>query len=293
MEKKGTITVQFILNDDEIKADVAPEMSLMRYLRDEMDLKGTKNGCETGHCGTCSVIIDGKVRRACLVKMKRVDGVHVETIENLSKDGTLHPLQQAFIETGAVQCGFCTPGMIMAGKALLDKNPNPDLSEIKSALTVNRNLCRCTGYVSILDAVQLAARRISHGAEGGIEEAAQAILINPQLKDEYIKKVTGSCHGSNPKKMIEDWHSDIMAQKKDPAIMSFHNIEFITILAICLYFISSLSIILYPITLGVFVHFICDKVWDFATKEHEKKRYWSIILWLISKIKKSGGPAGV
>ena len=193
MKKNAAIPIQLIVNDEEVRRQITPDMNLLQFLRMELGLKGTKNGCETGHCGSCSVILDGKVRRACLVKMKRLEGAHVETIEGLSKDGVLHPLQQAFIETGAVQCGFCTPGMIMAGKALLDSNPNPNPDEIKAALTLNRNLCRCTGYVSIIEAIQLAARRMTDRADEEILPTARHILSNPQLKNEYTNKVTGSC----------------------------------------------------------------------------------------------------
>jgi aldehyde oxidoreductase len=193
MEKNGFITVHFAVNDEHIRADVRPEMNLLQFLRNEIGLRGTKNGCESGHCGSCTVIMDGKARRACLIKMKSVDGSEVETIEGLSKNGVLHPLQQAFIETGAVQCGFCTPGMIMAGKALLDENPNPTEDEIKAALMVNRNLCRCTGYVSIIEAIQLAARRIAKRIEDETLPSVRTLLSNPQLKGEYTKKVTGTC----------------------------------------------------------------------------------------------------
>jgi len=161
MKMKDLIPVQIVVNDNEVKADVPPDMNLMQFLRRELGLVGTKNGCESGHCGTCTVIIDGEARRACLVKMKKVNGAKIETIEGLSKNGDLHPLQQAFIETGAVQCGYCTPGMIMTAKALLDSNSNPSLDEIKAALKNNRNLCRCTGYVPILEAIQLAAERMA------------------------------------------------------------------------------------------------------------------------------------
>jgi carbon-monoxide dehydrogenase small subunit len=112
-------------------------MTLLRFLRDRMNLMGSKDGCSTGHCGACMVILGGKATRACLVKMAKIDQTRVETIEGLAKDGNLHPIQQAFVEKGAVQCGFCTPGMIMTAKALLDANPHPALGEIKKVLTQN------------------------------------------------------------------------------------------------------------------------------------------------------------
>ena len=154
MKNKEFISVQFEVNEIEVKVTVPPDMNLMQFLRKEMGLVGTKNGCESGHCGTCTVIVNGSARRACLVKMKKVENARVLTIEGLAKNGDLHLLQQAFIETGAVQCGYCTPGMIMTGKALLDANPNPTTDEIKVALANNRNLCRCTGYVSIIEAIR-------------------------------------------------------------------------------------------------------------------------------------------
>ncbi len=155
------IPIEFSVNGKTIQARVTAKQSLLRYLRDELGLMGTKDGCSNGHCGACSVIIDGKVTRSCLVRVSRLEGAKVETIEGLAEDGTLDPIQQSFIDAGAIQCGFCTPGMIMSTKALLDANPNPEEEEIKKHLTQNRNLCRCTGYVNILHAIRLAAERRS------------------------------------------------------------------------------------------------------------------------------------
>jgi len=155
------VSIRLVVNGQELESKVSPDLSLMRYLRDGLRLTGTKNGCEQGHCGTCTVILDGKAVRSCIVKMSRVDGSSVETIESLARDGKLHPLQYAFLEEGAVQCGFCTPGMIMAAKALLDANPSPSEEEIRSAL--EHNLCRCTGYTSIVKAVKRAAQLIASG----------------------------------------------------------------------------------------------------------------------------------
>ncbi len=128
------------------------------FLRDDLKMTGTKNGCSTGHCGACTVLINGKAQRACLVKMPRVAGTEVETIEHLTANGSLHPLQRAFMHAGAVQCGFCTPGMIMSAKGLLNENPNPSAEEIKTHLTKNKNHCRCTGYVKIIEAIQLGCQ---------------------------------------------------------------------------------------------------------------------------------------
>jgi CO/xanthine dehydrogenase Mo-binding subunit/aerobic-type carbon monoxide dehydrogenase small subunit (CoxS/CutS family) len=191
-EKKEMIAVKFKVNGKDVEAVVPEGMLLLHYLRTELKLFGTKNGCSTGHCGTCTVIMDGKARRACLIRVSKVNGAQIETIEALSQDGTLHPLQQAFIETNAAQCGFCTPGMIMTAKALLDVNPRPSREEILKALTSNNNLCRCTGYVAILDAVQLAAERIQAAGQADILPEAAVLYSNPQLRQRAIDKTTGS-----------------------------------------------------------------------------------------------------
>jgi aldehyde oxidoreductase len=168
MKKLMNTTVELTVNGQKISADASSEMTLLRFLRDKLGLTGPKDGCSSGHCGACTVILNGKATRACLVKMDmpRVKGAKIETIEGLVKDGRLHPLQAAFIEHGAVQCGFCIPGMIMTAKALLDSNPRPSRDEIKAALTRNRNMCRCTGYVKIIDATQAAAEWLAEGQEG-------------------------------------------------------------------------------------------------------------------------------
>ena len=152
------ITVEFTVNGQAIRTTVPDNMTLLRFLRDELRLTGAKDGCSSGHCGTCTVIMNAKNTRACLVKMSRVNGATIETIEGLRRNGQLHPIQQAFIQAGAVQCGFCTTGVIMSVKSLLDRNPEPTLEEVKTHLTKNNNICRCTGYISIFDAVQLASR---------------------------------------------------------------------------------------------------------------------------------------
>jgi len=157
MEKK-TITLN--VNGKDVIAEVDGNQTLLRYLRDDLGLMGAKNGCSSGHCGACTVLVDGKAKRSCLLRMKKLDGSRILTIEGLAQNGDLHPLQQAFAEKGATQCGFCTPGMILTAKGLLDVNPNPSADEIKAALVANRNTCRCTGYVKIIEAIQLAAGRM-------------------------------------------------------------------------------------------------------------------------------------
>lgn len=136
--------------------------SLLYALRERMGLPGSKNACEQGECGSCSIYLDGVLICACLVLAAQAEGRSVETVEGLARGDELHPVQDAYIETGAIQCGFCTPGLIMATHELLGRNPEPSDAEIREALS--GNLCRCTGYEKIVDAVRLAARRSSQGA---------------------------------------------------------------------------------------------------------------------------------
>lgn len=154
-----TITV----NGEKMSVEVNPELRLVDFLRDELQLTGTKIGCGKGECGACTVILNGKAVTSCLVPVMRAEGAVVETIEGLAKNGKLHPLQEEFINKGAIQCGFCTPGMIMSAKALLDHNNNPTKEEVKEAL--GGNICRCTGYVKIEEAVLAAAARLREGGE--------------------------------------------------------------------------------------------------------------------------------
>ena len=153
--------ITFFVNGEQAVAEPDRTLTLLDFLRETLRLRGTKNGCATGHCGACTVIIDGKARRACQVRVAKMEGRRVETIEGLARNGRLHPIQSAFVKTGAIQCGFCTPGMIMATKALLDRNPDPGIKDIEKALV--HNLCRCTGYVKIIEAVELAAKAMRTG----------------------------------------------------------------------------------------------------------------------------------
>ncbi len=195
------ITVEFSVNGHPIRSHVSPETTLLRFLRDNLGLTGTKDGCSSGHCGACTVILNGKATRACLVKMgsRRLAGARVETIEGLAPAGKLHPLQAAFVEHGAIQCGFCTSGMLMASKALLDENPQPSPADIKTALTRNRNLCRCTGYVKIVEAIQDAAGRLAAGDPGVAPEIllADELADNPRLRPEAIDLATGATQFSD------------------------------------------------------------------------------------------------
>jgi carbon-monoxide dehydrogenase small subunit len=147
-----------VVNGRRIEAEVDPQSRLLDVLRETLHLTGTKEGCGEGECGACTVLMDGRAVNSCLVPALQAEGGDILTIEGLSDGRTLHPIQQAFVETGAVQCGFCTPGFIMATYALLKDVPAPTDEEILSAL--EGNLCRCTGYSKIVEAVKLAAARM-------------------------------------------------------------------------------------------------------------------------------------
>ena len=149
MEKR---TITFTITDEPVSLEVEPRWTLLRVIRDELRLTGTKEGCGEGDCGTCTVLVDGKAVNSCLILAVDVDGKAITTIEGLARGRELHPLQNAFVEKGAVQCGFCTPGMILSAKVLLDENPHPSEEEIRSA--ISGNLCRCTGYVKIVEAIR-------------------------------------------------------------------------------------------------------------------------------------------
>lgn len=178
--------VNLQVNGDWHVLDVGEKESLLDVLRERLRLTGTKNGCGEGHCGACTVIVDGKSRRACITRAARLDGSAVWTIESLAQQGHLHPVQQAFVASGAIQCGFCTPGMIMAAKALLDANPHPTQDEIRDAL--RHNLCRCTGYVKIVEAVELAAELMAVGRGG--EQGAAGVGVSA-IRPDAAAKATG------------------------------------------------------------------------------------------------------
>ena len=148
--------IEFILNGQPVRAQARGGQTLLELLREELGLTGVKEGCGAGECGACTVIVDGKALTSCIFPALEVEGAAVTTIEGLAAhDGSLHPLQEAFVQHGAVQCGFCTPGQILSAKALLDFNPHPSEEEIRTAL--EGNLCRCTGYQQIIEAVKAAA----------------------------------------------------------------------------------------------------------------------------------------
>jgi len=150
--------ISFTVNGRSQELEIRPERTLLEVLRDDLGLTGTKHGCDSGECGACTVLIDGEPANSCLVLTPAVRGRHVLTIEGLAEDGKLHPLQQAFIDHGALQCGFCGSGMILSAKALLDRNPSPSRAEVRRGLA--GNLCRCSGYQQIVDAVMDAADRL-------------------------------------------------------------------------------------------------------------------------------------
>jgi carbon-monoxide dehydrogenase small subunit len=165
--------ITFTLNGKETGIDVAPDRRVVDLLREDLGLTGTKEGCGAGECGGCTILIDGESRLSCLMLAAQLEGRSVTTIEGLAEQetGALHPVQEAFIEHGAVQCGFCTPGMVLSAVDLLSRNPNPGREEIRRGLS--GNLCRCTGYVKIVDGVEAAVRkmelrelcRVAHGSE--------------------------------------------------------------------------------------------------------------------------------
>ncbi len=153
---KQLITLR--INGESYEVTVEPRMLLVDVLRENLGLTGTKKACDFGNCGSCTVLIDGKPVLSCLTLAIEAQGKGILTIEGLAKDGQFHPLQQAFIDYGAIQCGFCTPGMLLSAKALLDENPEPTNVEVKEA--ISGNLCRCTGYAKIIKAIETAAQKI-------------------------------------------------------------------------------------------------------------------------------------
>jgi carbon-monoxide dehydrogenase small subunit len=151
--------ISFILNNEKVEVECHPLKSLLQVLREDLNHTEVKNGCEQGECGACTVIINGEATCSCLVPIGQVEGKKVVTIKGLTNETQLHIIQKSFIEEGAVQCGFCTPGLILVTKSLLDKNPNPTDEEIK--LAISGNLCRCTGYIKIFRAIKKSIKLIS------------------------------------------------------------------------------------------------------------------------------------
>ncbi len=149
--------IQFTVNGEPYDIEVPSHHTLLQVLREQLVLTGTKNGCEAGECGACAVLMNGEPVNSCMVLAPEANGATITTIEGLAHDSELDPLQEAFVETGATQCGFCTPGILVNARALLDRNTDPTEEEIREALV--GNLCRCTGYIRIIDAIKIASRQ--------------------------------------------------------------------------------------------------------------------------------------
>lgn len=158
MKRAEKVRVRVTINGEKIDIYCEPSKTLLDLIREDLGLKGTKRGCEIGECGACTIIMDGETVNSCMLLAAQADGSDIITIEGLSDGASLHPIQKSFIEKGAVQCGFCTPGMILSAKALLDKNPEPATEEINYAIA--GNICRCTGYKQIVEAIKYASQLI-------------------------------------------------------------------------------------------------------------------------------------
>lgn len=154
-------TVNFTLNGENVEIDVSPARTLLDVLRNDLNMRGTKNGCESGECGSCTVIMNGKAVTSCLIPIMKAQGAVIETIEGIGTPDNLHPIQKSFVKNNALQCGYCIPGTIMSAKALLDKNPDPAPEEVKAAIA--GNICRCTGYVKMEKAILEAAEEMRKG----------------------------------------------------------------------------------------------------------------------------------
>jgi aerobic-type carbon monoxide dehydrogenase small subunit (CoxS/CutS family) len=153
---KLAVTIQLRVNHVTYEVEVNPTRTLLQVIREDLGLTGAKSGCERGECGACTVLVDGLAVNSCLLPVMEAEGKQIVTIEGLARDGQLHPLQEKFIEVGAIQCGFCTPGMILTAKALLDRNPHPTEDEVRREIA--GNFCRCTGYDKIVEAILAAAK---------------------------------------------------------------------------------------------------------------------------------------
>lgn len=164
-------TITVTVNGGKEYLDVPSNMTLLQMLREKLALTGTKNGCEAGECGACTVLVDGEPMNSCMVLAVEADGREITTVEGLAEDGQLHALQQAFIDHNAVQCGFCTPGMLISAYSLLDRNPHPSEEEVRAALV--GNLCRCTGYLRIIQAVLAAAGKMDAAQTAKTRAAAR------------------------------------------------------------------------------------------------------------------------
>jgi len=158
---RRNVQLNLSVNGETVEASFAPYKTLLEVLREDLALTGTKHGCELGECGACAVLVDGEPQLSCLLLAFECAGRNVETVEGLARGAELHPLQAAFADLGAAQCGYCTPGLLMTAKALLEREPNPSRERIREA--VSGNLCRCTGYQQIFEAIEEAAKRLGAG----------------------------------------------------------------------------------------------------------------------------------
>jgi len=152
------VKVRIKVNGNWVEEETRPDRMLLDFLREDLGLTGTKKGCEEGECGACTIMMNGKTALSCLIPASKADGAEILTVEGMAREGKLHPVQEAFWEEGAVQCGYCTPGMLLSAKALLDENPAPAVEEVKEA--ISGNLCRCTGYSKIIRAIQVASEKM-------------------------------------------------------------------------------------------------------------------------------------
>ena len=152
------MTIRFVLNGNAVQIEAPADRRVVDLLRKDLGLTGTKEGCGGGECGACTILVDGESRLSCLMLAAQLEGRRITTIEGMAQNGVLHPIQEAFVRCGAVQCGFCTPGMILSASDLLSRNPEPGREEIRNGLS--GNLCRCTGYAKIVDAVEEAAAEL-------------------------------------------------------------------------------------------------------------------------------------
>ena len=165
-------TIKVEVNGDLYEREVESRRLLVHFLRDDLDLTGTHVGCDTGNCGACTVLYNGDAIKSCMMLAVQADGASIDTVEGLARDGELHPLQQAFSDAHALQCGYCTPGMLMSAKHLLDTNPSPSEQEIRKA--IQGNICRCTGYVNIVKAIQYGAAKLNEQQAVSTKEATHA-----------------------------------------------------------------------------------------------------------------------
>ncbi len=159
MEPIARATISMTVNGESHSAEVEPRLLLVHFLREDLNLTGTHIGCDTSNCGACTVLVDGKAVKSCTLLAVQADGSSIETVEGLEQNGQLHPIQEGFLMEHGLQCGFCTPGMLLSAKALLNANPNPTEAEIRRG--ISGNLCRCTGYVNIVKAIQYGAEKLA------------------------------------------------------------------------------------------------------------------------------------